>query len=165
VDGALANANRDLSDLDSRGLQRVGVNCAERIAGRRVCPPLRWSEMMDRPGIQRRGFLMAAAAATSAVAAGGARSQSGPGSIQTDNAPTELAGKPMRSLRRRKAPGLKSGPPTRLGQSGADGSDAGRLAAARRYFARRRLPGVGRSRRPRDRRGIRGHGGGSAKDI
>jgi hypothetical protein len=26
---------------------------------------------MDRPGIQRRGFLMAAAAATSAVAVGG----------------------------------------------------------------------------------------------
>jgi NAD(P)-dependent dehydrogenase (short-subunit alcohol dehydrogenase family) len=50
---------------------------------------------MDRPGIQRRGFLMAAAAATSAVAAGGGRAQSAPGSVQTDNAPKELAGKSM----------------------------------------------------------------------
>jgi hypothetical protein len=50
--------------------------------------------MMDRPGIKRRGFLMAAAA-TGAVAAGGARAQSAPGSVQTDNAPKELAGKPM----------------------------------------------------------------------
>jgi hypothetical protein len=49
---------------------------------------------MDRPGIQRRGFLMAAAA-TSAVAAGGARAQGAPGTVQTDNAPKELAGKPM----------------------------------------------------------------------
>jgi NAD(P)-dependent dehydrogenase (short-subunit alcohol dehydrogenase family) len=49
---------------------------------------------MDRPGIQRRGFLMAAAA-TGAVAAGGARAQSAPGTVQTDNAPKELAGKPM----------------------------------------------------------------------
>jgi NAD(P)-dependent dehydrogenase (short-subunit alcohol dehydrogenase family) len=51
--------------------------------------------MMDRPGIERRGFLVAAAAATSAVAAGGARAQSTPGAVQTDNAPKELAGKPM----------------------------------------------------------------------
>jgi hypothetical protein len=50
---------------------------------------------MDRPGMQRRGFLMAAAAATSAVAAGAPRAQGAPGSVQTDNAPKELAGKPM----------------------------------------------------------------------
>src|ERR1700733_3112993 len=50
--------------------------------------------MMVRSGIQRRGFLMAAAA-TGAVAAGGARAQSGEGSVQTDNAPKELAGKAM----------------------------------------------------------------------
>jgi hypothetical protein len=49
---------------------------------------------MDRPGIERRGFLMAAAA-TGAVAAGGARAQSAPGTVQTDNAPKELAGNPM----------------------------------------------------------------------
>jgi NAD(P)-dependent dehydrogenase (short-subunit alcohol dehydrogenase family) len=49
---------------------------------------------MDRLGIQRRGFLMAAAA-TGAVAAGGARAQSEPGTVQTDNSPKELAGKPM----------------------------------------------------------------------
>ena len=35
---------------------------------------------MDRACIERRGFLMAAAA-TSAVAAGGARAQTGPGSV------------------------------------------------------------------------------------
>jgi FlaA1/EpsC-like NDP-sugar epimerase len=50
--------------------------------------------MMVRSGIQRRGFLIAAAA-TGAVAAGGARAQSGEGSVQTDNAPKELAGKAM----------------------------------------------------------------------
>jgi hypothetical protein len=60
---------------------------------------------MDRPGIQRRGFLMAAAAATSAVAAGGARAQSAPGSVQTDNAPKELGASQCRSPRPRKAPG------------------------------------------------------------
>src|SRR6202046_792186 len=49
---------------------------------------------MGLPGIQRRGFLMAVAAA-GAVAAGGARAQSEPGTVQTDNAPKELAGKPM----------------------------------------------------------------------
>src|ERR1700683_1202779 len=50
--------------------------------------------MMVRSGIQRRGFLIAAAA-TGAVAAGGARAQSGEGSVQTDNGPKELAGKAM----------------------------------------------------------------------
>jgi hypothetical protein len=49
---------------------------------------------MDRSGIQWRGFLMAAAA-TGAVAVGGAHAQSEPGTVQTDNAPKELAGKPM----------------------------------------------------------------------
>jgi short chain dehydrogenase len=53
---------------------------------------LRWGETMDRPGIQRRGFLIAAAA-TSAV--GAARAQSGPASVQTDNAPKDLACEPM----------------------------------------------------------------------
>jgi NAD(P)-dependent dehydrogenase (short-subunit alcohol dehydrogenase family) len=48
---------------------------------------------MGLPGIERRGFLMAAAA-SGAVAAGGARAQAEPG-VQTDNAPKELAGKPM----------------------------------------------------------------------
>jgi NAD(P)-dependent dehydrogenase (short-subunit alcohol dehydrogenase family) len=42
-------------------------------------------------GIQRRGFLVGAAA----VGANAARSQNQSGSIQTDNAPKELAGKPM----------------------------------------------------------------------
>jgi hypothetical protein len=64
---------------------------------------------MDRSDIQRRGFLMAAAA-TSAVAAGGAHAKNGPGSIQTDNAPKELAGKPMpepsASLYRARAPSI-----------------------------------------------------------
>ena len=36
-----------------------------------------------------------AAAATGAVAAGGARAQNEPGTVQTDNAPKELAGKLM----------------------------------------------------------------------
>src|ERR1700679_447597 len=54
----------------------------------------RWSETMDRPGIQRRGFLVGAAAA-GAVGANVARAQNQPSSIQTDNAPKELAGKPM----------------------------------------------------------------------
>ena len=50
---------------------------------------------MDKRGIQRRGLLMSAAA-TGAVAAGGVRAQSSAlGSVQTDNAPKELAGKPM----------------------------------------------------------------------
>jgi NAD(P)-dependent dehydrogenase (short-subunit alcohol dehydrogenase family) len=48
---------------------------------------------MGLPGIERRGFLMAAAA-SGAVAAGGARAQAEPG-VQTDNALKELAGKPM----------------------------------------------------------------------
>ena len=51
--------------------------------------------MMDRPGMERRGFLMAAAATTSAVAAGAARAEIGSASVQTDNAPKELAGNPM----------------------------------------------------------------------
>jgi NAD(P)-dependent dehydrogenase (short-subunit alcohol dehydrogenase family) len=48
---------------------------------------------MGLPGIERRGFLMAAAA-SGAVAAGGGRAQAEP-KVQTDNAPKELAGKPM----------------------------------------------------------------------
>jgi hypothetical protein len=59
---------------------------------------------MDRPRIQRRGFLMAAAA-TGAVAAGGAHAQNTPGSVQTDNAPKELAGKLMPEPCRHKVPG------------------------------------------------------------
>ena len=38
---------------------------------------------------------MAAAAATSALGAGGARAQTNSGAVQTDNTPKELAGKPM----------------------------------------------------------------------
>src|SRR5580698_7197213 len=49
---------------------------------------------MGLPGIERRGFLMAAAA-SGTVAASGARAQAKPGGVQTDNAPKELAGKPM----------------------------------------------------------------------
>jgi hypothetical protein len=49
---------------------------------------------MGLPGIERRGFLMAAAA-SGAVAAGGARAQGESGGVQTDTAPKELAGKPM----------------------------------------------------------------------
>jgi NAD(P)-dependent dehydrogenase (short-subunit alcohol dehydrogenase family) len=49
---------------------------------------------MLRPGIQRRGFLVGAAAA-GAIGANAARAQNQSGSIQTDNAPKELGGKPM----------------------------------------------------------------------
>ena len=49
---------------------------------------------MLRPGIRRRGFLMGAAAA-GAIGANAARAQNQSGSIQTDNAPKELAGKPV----------------------------------------------------------------------
>jgi NAD(P)-dependent dehydrogenase (short-subunit alcohol dehydrogenase family) len=52
------------------------------------------AEKMGLSGIQRRGFLMAAAA-SGAVAAGGARAQGEAGRGQTDTAPKELAGKPM----------------------------------------------------------------------
>jgi NAD(P)-dependent dehydrogenase (short-subunit alcohol dehydrogenase family) len=50
--------------------------------------------MMVGTGIQRRGFLVGAAAA-GAVGANAARAQNQSGSIHTDNAPKELAGKPM----------------------------------------------------------------------
>jgi hypothetical protein len=76
---------------------------------------------MDRPGIQRRGFLMAAAAATSAVAAGGARAQSAPGSVQTDNAPKELGGKSMREP----SPSQSAGPIV----SGRGSNLSGKVAA------------------------------------
>jgi NAD(P)-dependent dehydrogenase (short-subunit alcohol dehydrogenase family) len=82
---------------------------------------------MDRPGIQRRGFLMAAAAATSAVAAGGARAQSGAGSVQTDNAPKELAGKPMPEP----SPAQSSGPVTPGRGSNLSGKVAVVTGAAR----------------------------------
>lgn len=49
---------------------------------------------MLRPGIQRRRFLVGAAAA-GAIGANAARAQDRSGSIQTDDKPKELAGKPM----------------------------------------------------------------------
>src|ERR1700759_4431266 len=50
--------------------------------------------MMLRPGIQRRGFLMGAAAA-GAIGANAARANNRPSSIKPANAPKKPAGKPM----------------------------------------------------------------------